>query len=291
MRHKRFKRPLLNRPFHVYDSLEQFPQDCTVIEVTDRLDDTLPPRGRQIRVHYEERWPQAAHEVPMTFSVHPLVHDRWAAYPPPDLAGERPLRVFFAGRRRDHKYSEGTLPEKFGKMSRQQILGTLEAELAPDRFRRIENAAGLNGRAGEPPGFFLADSDRFRIPETEWLETLGRADFFLACPGMDMPLCHNLIEALSRGTVPILEHPEFLDPPLQHNVNCLVFRGPAGLVNTLEHTFQLAPEQIRRLRQGAYDYYQNHLAPGRFATRLLSLPHSRVDLLLNAYRVSRSAAK
>jgi hypothetical protein len=286
MRHKRFKKLLLERPFQIYESLDQFPQDCTVVEVTDRLEAPAPAHGRQIRVRYEERWPEAAHEVPMTFSVYPPVHDHWAAHPAPDLAGDRPLRVFFSGRVSDPKYGGTLIRDKFGKMSRQQMVQTLERQLVADRFRRITTDGDLRGTNGHP-GFVLADG--YKIPQTEWLDVLGRADFFLACPGMEMPLCHNLVEALSRGAVPIIEHPEFLDPRLEHNLNCLVFRGPDELVNTVERAFQLGPDQIRRLREGAYEYYQNHLAPGRFAKRLLSLPHSPVDLLLNSYRIPRTA--
>ena len=94
-------------------------------------------------------------------------------------------------------------------------------------------------------------------------------------------------EALSRGAVPVLEHPEFLDPPLEHNVNCLVFHGRDELVKTFEQIFQLSQEQIGRLRQGAYTYYQKHLTPGAFARRLLALPPGRIDLLLNSYRARR----
>jgi hypothetical protein len=104
---------------------------------------------------------------------------------------------------------------------------------------------------------------------------------------MKIPLCHNLIESLSRGVVPILEHPEFLDPPLEHGVNCLVFRGRDELVKTFERVFQLAPAEILRLRQGAYAYYQAHLAPGQFAQRLLHATDPRVELLLNAYWAPR----
>ena len=103
-----------------------------------------------------------------------------------------------------------------------------------------------------------------------------------------MPLCHNLIESLSQGVVPILEHPEFLDPPLQHGVNCLVFQGRDELVSTLNKVFELEPEEIKRLRAGAYAYYREHLTPGSFAKRLVTASQSSVDLLWDAYRARKS---
>jgi hypothetical protein len=104
---------------------------------------------------------------------------------------------------------------------------------------------------------------------------------------MDMPLCHNLIEAMSRGAVPILEHPELLTPPLQHNVNCLVFRGSDSLREVMEHAFHLSESEIARLRKGVHAYYLQHHSPGAFAKRLLTHPAPTVEVFLNAWRTPR----
>ena len=119
-------------------------------------------------------------------------------------------------------------------MSRQQILETLATALPADRLHRLDTAADLDHHDAQHSRLTWAGLGEYRIPRTGWLDALSRADFFVACPGIEMPLCHNLIEAMGRATVPILEHPEFLDPPLQHNLNCLVFRGREELVRTLE---------------------------------------------------------
>jgi len=117
---------------------------------------------------------------------------------------------------------------------------TLETQLAADRFQRIK--APQIWRA---TGATLRDlrwqtrpiQDRRRMVDSwaarifSWPVRNGNA----ALP--------QLIEAFSRGAVPILEHPEFLDPPLQHNVNCLVFHVPDELVNVMEHAFH--PDRTR----------------------------------------------
>ena len=287
MQHKRFKRFLLDRPFHVCRSMAELPQGSVAVEVTDRRSFPESRTHSQVRVRYEAAWPQAARAVPMTFFVHPIVYDQWLAYPGPDLAAARPWRIFFSGRVVGRKYGADLLSGKFGKMPRQQILRALEASLPADRLRRLLTAADLETGALQHPCFVWSDMTGYKIARPDWLGVLNRADFFLACPGTDMPLCHNLVEALSRGAVPILEHPEYLDPPLEHDVNCLVFHGREELLKTFDRVFEFSPEQIFRLRQGAYAYHQSHLAPGRFARRLLGLPYPRVDLLLNSYRTRR----
>jgi hypothetical protein len=286
MKHRKFKRLLLERPFRICKSMAELPENSVVAEVTDRPRFRDRVNHKQIRVRYDVKWPESSQEVPMTFFVYPQLHDRWLACPAPDLAGQRPWRIFFAGRF-NRNYGTDALQKKFGKMSRCQILAALQADLPAGQLTRLKTAADLETAAAGPPHFFWADSAQFQIPQSEWLEVLNRADFFLACPGSGMPLCHNLIESLSRGAVPILEHPEFLDPPLEHGVNCLSFKGRSELLKTFAQALQLDQGQISRLRHGAYAYYQQHLAPGAFAKHLLDLPGSHVDVLLNAYRIPR----
>jgi hypothetical protein len=287
MEHKRFKSYLLQRPFRVCSSPAELPAGSTPVVVTDRRVFPESPARRHVRVRYEPVWPQSDREVPMTFFVHPAVYDHLLAAPPPDLVAPRAWRVFFAGRVLNRKYGLNLLPKRFGKMSRRQIIEAVESSLPPGRLRRVESEAELDAVAVRHPCFVRADSSRYVIPKKDWLNRLNHADFFLACPGMDMPLCHNLVEALARAAVPILEHPEFLEPPLEHDVNCLVFRGRDELLRTFDRVLELGPDQIARLRQGAHDYYRKHLAPGAFARRLLDHPHPCVDVLLNAYRTPR----
>jgi hypothetical protein len=286
MEHKRFKSFLLRRPLRVCESTDDLPNGSIAAVVTDRRDPAVRA-DRIIRVRYEAAWPQSDRGVAMTFFVHPAIYSQWLSLPAPDLEGRRRWRVFFAGRIRLRKYGGRRLPGRFGKMSRQQIMHALETSLPPERLRRVNDASDLEPGAAVYPGFVWSELKHFMIPRKEWLDVVKHAEFFLACPGTHMPLCHNLIESMARGVVPILEHPEFLDPPLQHDENCLVFQGREQLIKTFERVFQLGLDEIVRLRRNAYAYYQNYLAPGAFARRLLNSPHASLELFLNAYRAPR----
>ena len=131
LQHKIHKRLLAQRPFHVYRAVEDLPEGSVAAEITDRSGFTKPQAWRQIRVRYEAAWPRSDRETAMPYFVHPLNYDQWATAPAPNLDAERPWRVFFAGRVHA-KYGGNVLPERFGKMSRQQILETLATALPAD---------------------------------------------------------------------------------------------------------------------------------------------------------------
>ena len=287
MRHKEHKRLLLDRPFQLCRSIAELPGEALGVEITDRDPASAGSSHPRIQIRYEKTWPRNDREFPMRFFVHPLVYDRWITSPPPDLDAPREWRVFFGGRSQDREYRVGVLPERFGKMSRWEIMETLSRNLPASRFRRVQGADDL-ARGVFPQGALIwADSATFRLPSDDWLSTLERADFFLACPGMDMPLCHNLVESMSRAAIPILEHPEYLDPPLQHNVNCLVFNGPESLLAVLKLALDMDPDNIRRLRRNVDAYYRDRLAPGRFAERLMQSQLPGCTILMNACRTPK----
>ena len=292
MRHKRHKRLLYDRPFTLCDSVEDLPSGSLALEITDRPHDSRERAHPRVRVRYDEAWPVARHELPMTFFVHPLLYDEVVDSPPLDTAAPREWRLFFSGKTTSDLYKSTILPLKFGKMSRDEILQTVERALPPQSVYRVGEREDLAPGAVREPCFVWSNSAKHIIPRAEWLSVLSRADFFLACPGKEMPLCHNLIEALSRGVIPILEHPEYLDPPMEHGLNCIVFHGPDELVAAVKRALSCDKAEIVRLRSNAYAYFQKHLAPGKFAERILKLGSScsKIDLILNAYRARRSPA-
>ena len=168
-------------------------------------------------------------------------------------------------------------------MSRLAVLQTLEKSLSREEIHVLtSNHSDVPAR----PCFVLAGSS-YRIPQEKWFSTLSKSDFFLACPGGAMPLCHNVVEAMAVGAIPILEYPEYLEPPLKHGVNCLVFSGPQELLRIMRRAFQMKPAQIIAMRKAARDYYRRHLAPGLFARAVMDSPRRELTLLFNSAHVRR----
>ena len=75
-----------------------------------------------------------------------------------------------------------------------------------------------------------------------------------------MPWCHNCVEAMSAGAIPILEYFELFYPPLQHLENCITYSGYEGLEAAINLALSMDPDEIERLRKNVFDYYNNYLS-------------------------------
>ena len=118
----------------------------------------------------------------------------------------------------------------------------------------------------------------------KYLAFLQSCAFFLAPPGFRMPVCHNLVEAMAVGAIPILGYAEWLDPPLEDGVDCLSFGTRAELVTAVERALAMRDDEVSRLRGGVATYYDEHLTVDSFARRLCPLLERSPTIVVNAER-------
>ena len=195
--------------------------------------------------------------------------------------------ILFAGSQRA-KYGRPVLGRDFGVLNRIEILTALRKMFA----ERVVNLVGDYDAEPRIP-IVLPEPSHQNIPVELWLPTLGAHQFFLACPGIAQPLCHNLIESMSVGTIPIIEAGDRLVPELQDGVNAIRFRGYQGLREAVHRIDALSDREIQAISSNVVHYYDTHLSGSRFLKRLcdhrishgiqqISLPvHSE-----NLYRLS-----
>lgn len=189
----------------------------------------------------------------------------------------RRIRVFFSGGLRQHQYNHH-LPGN--KMTR---IGITHSLLSLPYIIKLRNSVHFekileNDYVNK---CLISDRDQFAIPDRAWLPTLAKSDFFLAPPGMIMPMCHNVIEAMAVGTVPILNYPEWFHPPLQHKINSLVFSDEKGLHSAIEVALTMPQEKIKLMRKQVCRYYDQHLTPSSFRERLETIESDNVALFVN----------
>lgn len=165
-------------------------------------------------------------------------------------------------------------------LTRRKMLAAVLSEVS-DIHRPADAVRWLD--APTPHDFVLCETQRSKIPPERWLEAMAKGDFFLACPGVGMPLCHNLVEAMAVGAVPILQYSRYLSPELQDGVNCLSFDDEASLKAVVARVLAMGDDEVRTLRAGVKAYFDQNQSPGRFSEKLLE----RSTLLINAYRVPR----
>jgi len=118
------------------------------------------------------------------------------------------------------------------------------------------------------------------------LETLSRCDVFLAPPGVFMPLCHNAVEAMAVGCIPLTNYADWFTPRLMHMRNCIEFTDEDDLVEKAKMVLKMEPERLAAMRANVIDYYDRFLDPDRFLDRLVAHPARTLTVFMITERRS-----
>jgi hypothetical protein len=279
----RVKSLLLDKRLGMVRSADDLSEPFLLITDTDA---TPPEATKIVRVAYGHRLPVRPGEIPFPVFVHPRIAIGGNLPFSYDLVAKRPVRLFFGGNTEEGKYDKNVIGEVYRMLTRREMIAAVVDQAGENRIHRPV-AADRWLTSDEPADFVLCETQKCKIPGERWLDAMAKADFFLACPGVGMPLCHNLIESLAAGAVPVLQYSAYLTPELEDGVNCLAFHDEASLRKVVDRVLSMDEQEILSLRRGAKTYYDTYLAPGRFADRLLNDPHSDTTLLMNSYRVPR----
>jgi hypothetical protein len=242
----------------------------------------LTDRDREGWVTLSDDYFQA--EAPSSFHVPMAMHPNMYRYGYFRRCGElasnteRRVRVLFAGNTDPRLYAEGAASRGFAKLGRIEILGALSSAFAPQIVRRLP--------AGAPPAegaaIVVCEASSCYIPQVAFLEALSRCSFFLAAPGVAVPMCHNVVEAMSVGAVPILNYAEQFHPPLEHGVNCLAFASADELVRCVRMALSMDDNEIAALRRGVATYYNTLLQPEAVVNAILRGKNGITTVFLNA---------
>lgn len=184
--------------------------------------------------------------------------------------GPRPVRILFAGHFERSHYDRPDFHERrFGKRNRWALLEHLRAGgRTVEPASRAELEGMLAGEGGRK-GVVVVDAARVPIAPREWLDLVAKADFFFCPPGRIMPPCHNLVEALAVGTIPITNSPEWFWPVLGGGGECLAFDSTADLEGAVDRALAMPAVEVDAMRAAAIAYHDRHLDPRRIA-RLLA---------------------
>jgi hypothetical protein len=216
----------------------------------------------------------------MPYPMHPIIykrkqHERLGRF----RENGRRVTILFSG-----NYGEGylhsILPDQFGKMSRPEIVALLLASDIPRVVNTREEIDSFLYRGGYRNVFVLVNTKNVYIDQKNWLYALSKSQFFLAPPGDIRPMCHNIIEAMAVGTIPITSYPEWFHPPLTHRQNCLVFTDKTDLFRKIDMAMGMTASEIGEMRRRVARYYDDHLSPDSFARRIESAAGHRLELFI-----------
>jgi hypothetical protein len=213
------------------------------------------------------------------YSMHPA-QTRWAQ--PENLkrlrGARRRMRAFFAGDSNGYVREWVHFPSP--KLPRFEVLKTLK-ERIPDDVVLVKGRAEIERLcgSGHVQKFVLSDSGSGIAPE-EWLPTVADADFFLCPPGIVMPMCHNVIEAMAVGAIPLISYPEWFHPNLEHLTNCIAFGGKDDLVKKMRLALSMPQPQVEKIRARVIDYYESRLRPEAVIGAIEARPERDVTVLI-----------
>lgn len=197
------------------------------------------------------------------------------------------MRIFFAGNTNYHKYSGSDILNKFDILPRSLIIQSIASGLESEVLFLEDNnqMQGLLNGSYTQKCVFLTSHGRykgFRIQHKNWLEVLSKSEFFICAPGTIMPLCHNAIEAMAVGTIPIINYTKWFVPPLEHMKNCVKFSNEEDLIEQVKDVVAMDQTKIDELRKNVIEYYENHLSPTSFMEQILHAPSNEITLFVNA---------
>ncbi len=216
----------------------------------------------------------------MPFPVHPL--QEIYGYIPrlPELRkSKRNMRILFAGD--IHKYKRTWVGHPKEKLPREEIIETIKEKLDHDKLQLITDEASFTSimNAEFTNKFVIIDNNAQRIDNKLWLDTLAKSQFFFSPPGIVMPMCHNIVEAMAIGCIPFTNYPEWFHPNLEHGVNCIVFDTKKGLLEQINNVLNMDEADIQQIKENAIDYYEQHLKKAGFIKKLEDKQQNKLTIL------------
>lgn len=198
---------------------------------------------------------------------------------------EKKIKVFFSGNTDKKAYSQNQLTEKFNIVPRYNLIQSLK-NLSRDKILLIDNIDTLNKfyKNGCKDKFVL-DDNRL-VSNNMWLLTLSSSDFFLCPPASHMPFSHNAFEAMAVGAIPLINYPDWFDPPLKNGINCITFSDADDLAKKIEKVLSMEEDEISKMRKDVLEYYEKFLSPDSFYKSINQNPHKELTLFYNVEDVS-----
>ena len=202
-------------------------------------------------------------------SMHPIFYHRntWAEV---IEEGERKQSIFMAGNFNEQLYGKSN-EVNFNVISRPKLLAILKEKNLASEIKALDSLE-VAIKEDAHHKCFIINTEDCRIPINQLRSYLNHFAFYLSCPGVVMPYCHNIVEAMSAGCIPLIqkEYANMMQPPLTDKVNALFFNTAADLPQSISMAYNMDQNTLTTMRKNVMAYYQNHLTPKAVTENLLS---------------------
>ncbi len=196
------------------------------------------------------------------------------------------IRVFVGGNL-GSDYDRPEMRLKFGIANRYEIkrelLSAFEGSQILTRIARQDSVDRLMTTSDSSDVVML---EKNSLNLSDWLRLLAKSDFFIAVPGTIMPFCHNIIEAMAVGCIPITQYGKYFDPPLIDGETCLDFNDISDLLEVTQFAAGMDATDIGRMRENVLRYYDEHLDARAAVRQIYALRASLEQIYLIAGHLS-----
>lgn len=236
--------------------IKNLPRKDNYIEIKDR-----DFSANYYKTYFSEGNKEGADSFHVPMSFHPLMYHKniW------NLPIEHKIRInsLFCFGNFDAVVYKTLDRSQFNILDRTQLIDVFRKY---SQFKSIKSKEELKSNINTPKGseFIFVEKSNYFLPMEDVRETLSNFRYFLCCPGVFAPLCHNLVESFSVGTVPIIQksYADVVYPNLQHLENAIIFEDLDDLQEKIEHlVFSLSEQEYLKISNNVKEYYNFYMKP------------------------------
>lgn len=276
--------------------LTRLPKDTSdMIFAFDRVDcDMLQRHWKKLAYIniFKPTFCQVGGRVWIPYAMFPVIYDigehkMLDAY----RVNSRKLRILFAGNASPIYYNNRKISNFYGQLTRIEAVnvlresgGKVKCAEGKEGFTNLMSTADYTNECR----LLLTDAS-FPIKPADWLGLVSKSDFFICLAGTDYPMCHNAIEAMAVGTIPIISYHDWFFPPLEHGKNAIVYSGKDDLIKKINEVFSIPADAINKMRGNVIEYYEKHLSNESFIKVFESRPEKVLTVMLHPKLVCSDA--
>jgi hypothetical protein len=210
---------------------------------------------------------------------YPLVPHFKYNYPPLEkkilsnaLTPKRKIGAFFAGNTNTTTYNADITRQLFDVNTRHETFSHIIEKLPKDilyipkmldLFLRDIELGLLENK------IVLLDINNFEIPRKHYFEILLQTNFYIHMCGVIYPYCHNQIESMMAGCIPITQFSDFFLPALKHETDSILFKSLDDLIDILLKINKgNYTNTIETMRENIVNYYIEYYSFQSFEKKL-----------------------
>lgn len=185
-----------------------------------------------------------------------IMHPRNYLIPEPSLLDKK-VGIVMSGNFEAKIYDSDVITKNFQLLNRWQIYNEIIKHKAVVTITGTEFKEQLASSICKN-SFVVMKWQQGAIPSAEWRHYLSSAKFLFCAPGMTMPMCHNVIEAMSVGVVPIINYQNWLNPSLVDEKNALLYQSEASISQVIDKALQMDDSEYFELQKNVIVYYESY---------------------------------